>query len=289
MPFSRRRQDPGRASPSQTGGVTSGRTRRVRVRLDSNPARDRDSRPIFGRNHRQVRGLPPAADGRRSSESNARRTSEFRRRFPFDRVPGSVSRAGAALFAGAPRNARPGAADSGRHAAAVAVCPAYLRRWTLTHHLTRSSRVSARELRDRLRRRSKRAGVDSPPNSAERLERYYALLTKWNAKINLTSFRLEPPARMKHRPAADRTAGGRASCPARGDDGDRHRIRRRLASDPADAGVAASASADGGVQDAKGRVPARSAPRTRLGQARSKRRGSRSCSRVRSCTRHSIS
>ena len=52
--------------------------------------------------------------------------------------------------------------------------------------------MSARELRDRLRRRAKRAGVDLTPELAERLERYYALLSKWNAKINLTSFRLEP-------------------------------------------------------------------------------------------------
>jgi 16S rRNA (guanine527-N7)-methyltransferase len=52
--------------------------------------------------------------------------------------------------------------------------------------------LSARELRDRLRRRAKRAGLDLSPELAERLERYYALLSKWNAKINLTSFRLEP-------------------------------------------------------------------------------------------------
>lgn len=52
--------------------------------------------------------------------------------------------------------------------------------------------MSGREFRDRLRRRSRRAGLDLSAELAERLERYYALLTKWNAKINLTSFQLEP-------------------------------------------------------------------------------------------------
>jgi 16S rRNA (guanine527-N7)-methyltransferase len=52
--------------------------------------------------------------------------------------------------------------------------------------------VSAREFRDRLRRRARRAGVDLPPPLAEALQRYYSFLAKWNAKINLTAFRLEP-------------------------------------------------------------------------------------------------
>ena len=51
--------------------------------------------------------------------------------------------------------------------------------------------MSAREFRDRLRRRAKRAGIDLGPELADALERYYILLSKWNAKINLTS-RLEP-------------------------------------------------------------------------------------------------
>jgi 16S rRNA (guanine527-N7)-methyltransferase len=51
--------------------------------------------------------------------------------------------------------------------------------------------VSAREFRDRLRRRAKRAAVELPAELAEALERYYALLAKWNVKINLTSFTLE--------------------------------------------------------------------------------------------------
>lgn len=60
--------------------------------------------------------------------------------------------------------------------------------------------MSARELRDRLRRRARRAGVDLAPALAESLERYYTLLTKWNAKINLTS-RLDAP---RHDEAIDR-------------------------------------------------------------------------------------
>jgi 16S rRNA (guanine527-N7)-methyltransferase len=51
--------------------------------------------------------------------------------------------------------------------------------------------MSARELRDRLRRRAKRARVDLSPDLAEALEHYFALLSKWNARINLTSFRLD--------------------------------------------------------------------------------------------------
>lgn len=52
--------------------------------------------------------------------------------------------------------------------------------------------MSVRELRDRIRRRARKAGVDLTPPLAESLERYYALLAKWNEKINLTSFRLPP-------------------------------------------------------------------------------------------------
>ena len=61
--------------------------------------------------------------------------------------------------------------------------------------------MSTREFRDRLRRRAKRANVDLHPDLAALLDRYYALLSKWNAKINLTSFRLEPAG---HDEAIDR-------------------------------------------------------------------------------------
>ena len=67
--------------------------------------------------------------------------------------------------------------------------------------------MSAREFRDRLRRRARRAGLDLAPDLAESLERYYALLSKWNAKINLTSFQLAPGRRRRSRRSpADRAA-----------------------------------------------------------------------------------
>jgi 16S rRNA (guanine527-N7)-methyltransferase len=52
--------------------------------------------------------------------------------------------------------------------------------------------VANREFRDRLKRRAKAAGVALEPQLVDKLETYYQLLTKWNAKINLTAFRLTP-------------------------------------------------------------------------------------------------
>jgi len=52
--------------------------------------------------------------------------------------------------------------------------------------------MSSREFRDRLRRRARRAALEITPDLTDALECYFALLTRWNAKINLTSFRLEP-------------------------------------------------------------------------------------------------
>ena len=51
--------------------------------------------------------------------------------------------------------------------------------------------MTTREFRDRLLRRARRASVPIDAELAAALERYYNLLTRWNAKINLTS-RLEP-------------------------------------------------------------------------------------------------
>ena len=51
--------------------------------------------------------------------------------------------------------------------------------------------MSTRELRDRIRKRAKRAGIDVSAELMDGLERYFALLTRWNAKINLTSFKLD--------------------------------------------------------------------------------------------------
>jgi 16S rRNA (guanine527-N7)-methyltransferase len=52
--------------------------------------------------------------------------------------------------------------------------------------------VSNREFRERLSRRAKTAGIPLENALIEKLEVYYQLLTKWNAKINLTAFRLSP-------------------------------------------------------------------------------------------------
>ena len=52
--------------------------------------------------------------------------------------------------------------------------------------------MANREFRERLKRRAKAAGATIDANLAENLETYYQLLTKWNAKINLTAFKLTP-------------------------------------------------------------------------------------------------
>ena len=52
--------------------------------------------------------------------------------------------------------------------------------------------MAIREFRERLNRRAKAAGVALDAALAQNLETYYQLLTKWNAKINLTAFRLTP-------------------------------------------------------------------------------------------------
>jgi 16S rRNA (guanine527-N7)-methyltransferase len=52
--------------------------------------------------------------------------------------------------------------------------------------------VASREFFERLSRRAKAADVTLTIDLAEKLGIYYQLLTKWNAKINLTAFRLTP-------------------------------------------------------------------------------------------------
>jgi 16S rRNA (guanine527-N7)-methyltransferase len=52
--------------------------------------------------------------------------------------------------------------------------------------------VASREFRERLRRRAKSAGLSLDIQLIEHLETYYQLLAKWNAKINLTAFKLTP-------------------------------------------------------------------------------------------------
>jgi 16S rRNA (guanine527-N7)-methyltransferase len=50
--------------------------------------------------------------------------------------------------------------------------------------------VANREFRDRLKRRAKAANLSLETTLAEKLETYYQLLAKWNAKINLSAYRL---------------------------------------------------------------------------------------------------
>ena len=52
--------------------------------------------------------------------------------------------------------------------------------------------MANREFRDRLKRRAKAANVSISADLGEKLEIYFQLLTKWNAKINLTAYRLSP-------------------------------------------------------------------------------------------------
>lgn len=54
--------------------------------------------------------------------------------------------------------------------------------------------MKTRELRDTLRRRARRAGLDLSSEVLSAFEAYFALLTKWNLKINLTAFSLEHDA-----------------------------------------------------------------------------------------------
>jgi 16S rRNA (guanine527-N7)-methyltransferase len=47
-------------------------------------------------------------------------------------------------------------------------------------------------LRDRLRARTERLGIPLSPEQLDRLERYHALLTRWNRAVNLTGLQLDP-------------------------------------------------------------------------------------------------
>ena len=90
--------------------------------------------------------------------------------------------------------------------------------------------MSTRELHDRLSRRARHAGLVLKPGLAEGLEQYYQLLSKWNARINLTAFQLphggddqaidrlllEPVVAATHLPPARRACStpGRGGSPA---------------------------------------------------------------------------
>ena len=53
--------------------------------------------------------------------------------------------------------------------------------------------MTAREFKERLSRRARKAGLDPDDALCERLWVYFQLLAKWNAKINLTSLDLDDP------------------------------------------------------------------------------------------------
>ncbi len=47
---------------------------------------------------------------------------------------------------------------------------------------------------DRLQKRARRASISTPLDVLQKLDSYLQLLARWNAKINLTAFRLEEPS-----------------------------------------------------------------------------------------------
>ena len=53
--------------------------------------------------------------------------------------------------------------------------------------------MNAREFKERLVRRARRAGLSVPADLAGHLEIYYRLLSTWNRKVNLTALSLDEP------------------------------------------------------------------------------------------------
>ncbi len=155
-------------------------------------------------------------------------------------------------------------------------------------------RISVREPArvPRVSRSPRRAAPERPnvgltPATADGLERYFQLLTKWNEKINLTAFRLqlagsdESIDRLLIEPLI-----AAAYLPANARQGVDIRIWRWLACDSAQADGAGRANADGRVQDSKGRVPARGRARASgWTGCRWKPPVSKCCSRGLNCTK----
>jgi 16S rRNA (guanine527-N7)-methyltransferase len=54
--------------------------------------------------------------------------------------------------------------------------------------------VTSREFRERLLARARRSNVQVNPDRVDSLERYFALLSKWNGKMNLTALPLDEPS-----------------------------------------------------------------------------------------------
>ena len=140
--------------------------------------------------------------------------------------------------------------------------------------------MNAREFRERLGRRARHANLTISPELMVGLEGYYQLLAKWNAKVNLTAFRLapggedeaidrlllEPVVAARYLPADAVTlldAGSGGGSPA---------IPLKLAGPTTQA-------PDGRSEDPEGRLPAGGRPRAAAREARrSKPHASRSCS-----------
>ena len=99
------------------------------------------------------------------------------------------------------------------------------------------------------KRRAKAVDV-SPVRSRRAARRYYVLLAKWNAKINLTRSSCRLAAKMSDRPLADRAGRGRAAVPETRAAA-RHGLRRRLARDPVEARVATICTQNGRVKTRK--------------------------------------
>ena len=182
--------------------------------------------PDFGRNDAQIRGVPSAPEpvSRTKPPPGASAHSLGNSRIAC--VPGLSREMVQRFEAGPARHLGSGVADprfdSGSRRGAWRV---HSEPWLprekrgASEPIRRPGQMSVRELRDRIRRRARKAGVALSPELADQLERYHALLAKWNEKINLTSFKLlpggqdeavdrlliEPLVAARHMPAGTRT------------------------------------------------------------------------------------
>src|SRR4029079_802320 len=100
-----------------------------------------------------------------------------------------LARGRSAPSAGAARHARPGAADPWRHARSGRRA----RRVRRSAHAD-AARVTSSAARDHLLARLERAGASIAPSAVDALEQYFALLARWNPRINLTALPLTPPS-----------------------------------------------------------------------------------------------
>ena len=153
----------------------------------------------------------------------------------------------------------------------------------------RRRRRPANRVIDRIQKRARRVSLSTPPELLNALDRYLQLLARWNAKINLTAFRLEEPSdeaidRLLIEPlvAARHLPHGKFSLIDVGSGSGSPGIPLRLAAPAASLDV-------GGVEDEKGRVPLRGCASPRAATARSSKPcGSSSFSRDLNSTKRSM-